>query len=309
VNIVVAGGTGFLGRHISRLLIAGGHDVTVLVRNPEEVTRIPELAGAKAVGGDVTDSTSLVDKLAGAEAVVAAAQFPNHPVEVPRKGLTYDRFDRQGVENLVAEARRSGVTRFFYISGAGADPASDKTWYRAKGRAEEAVRGSGLQWCILRPSWAYGPEDRALNRFALFARLSPVIPKPGADVQRIQPVHVEDIALAVQRAFERDEAWGRVFEIGGPEVMTMDEVIRTMCEVMGKRRVILPIPTALAKLGTAPLMLLPKPPMTPQGIDFAVQDGVVDNSETEQVLDVQPVPLMEGLFRYMGRASRQGPVT
>ena len=271
----------------------------MLVRSPEAVTRIAELAGAAAVRGDVTDSTSLVDKLAGSEAVVAAMQFPNHPVEVPRRGLTYDRFDRQGVENLLAEARRSRVKRFLYVSGAGADPHSDKTWYRAKGRAEEAVRNSGLRWCILRPSWAYGPEDRALNKFAFFARLLPVIPKPGTAVQRIKPVYVGDIALAVQRAFERDAAWGRVFEIGGPEVMTMDEVIRTMCEVMGKRRAILPIPAALAKLATAPLTLLPKPPMTPQGVEFAVQDGLVDSSETEKVLDVHPVPLREGLSRYL----------
>lgn len=271
----------------------------MLVRSPEDVTRIAKLAGAKAVGGDVTESTSLVDKLAGSEAVVAAVQFPNHPVEVPRRGLTYDRFDRQGVENLLAEARRSGVKRFLYISGAGADPHSDKTWYRAKGRAEEAVRSSGLRWCILRPSWAYGPEDRALNKFAFFARLSPVIPKPGTAVQRIKPVYVGDIALAVQRAFERDAAWDRVFEIGGPEVMTMDDVIRTMCEVMGKRRAILPIPATLAKLATAPLTLLPKPPMTPLGIDFAVQDGLVDISDTEKVLDVHPVTLREGLSRYL----------
>ena len=299
MKIVVAGGTGFLGRHISRSLLDGGHEVTVLVRSPEAVTRIAELAGAKAVRGDVTDSTSLVDKLTGADAVVAAMQFPNHPVEVPRKGLTYDRFDRQGVENLLAEARRGGVERFLYVSGAGADPHSDKTWYRAKGRAEEAIRSSGLRWCILRPSWAYGPEDRALNKFALFARLSPIIPKPGAQVQRIEPVYVGDIALAVQRAFERDAAWGRVFEIGGPDVMTMDEVIRTMCEVMGKRRAILPIPAAVAKLATAPLILLPKPPMTPQGIEFAIQDGVVDSSDTEKVLDVHPVTLREGLSRYL----------
>jgi NADH dehydrogenase len=103
----------------------------------------------------------------------------------------------------------------------------------------------------------------------------------------------------VQRAFERDEAWGKVFEIGGPDVMTMDDVIRTMCEVMGKRRAILPIPAALAKLATAPLILLPKPPMTPLGIDFAVQDGVVDSSDTEEVLDVHPVTLREGLSRYL----------
>jgi uncharacterized protein YbjT (DUF2867 family) len=299
MKIVVAGGTGFLGRHISRSLLDGGHEVTVLVRSPEAVTRIAELAGATAVRGDVTDSTSLVDKLTGADAVVAAMQFPNHPVEVPRRGLTYDRFDRQGVENLLAEARRGGVKRFLYVSGAGADPHSDKTWYRAKGRAEEAIRSSGLQWCILRPSWAYGPEDRALNRFALFARLSPIVPKPGAQVQRIKPVYVGDIALAVQRAFERDEAWGKVFEIGGPDVMTMDEVIRTTCEVMGKRRAILPIPATVAKLATAPLILLPKPPMTPQGIEFAIQDGVVDSSDTEKVLDVHPVTLREGLSRYL----------
>jgi uncharacterized protein YbjT (DUF2867 family) len=303
VKIVVAGGTGFLGRHISRALIDGGHEVTVLARTPEAVTRIAELSGATAVGGDVTDSTSLVDKLAGAEAVVAAVQFPNHPMEVPRRGLTFDRYDRQGVENLLAEARRSGVKRFLYISGARANPHSDKTWYRAKGRAEEAVRSSELRWCILRPSWAYGPEDRALNKFALFARLSPVIPKPGVEVQRIMPVYVGDIALAVQRAFERDAAWGRVFEIGGPEVMTMNEVIKTMCEVMGKRRAILPIPPTLAKLATAPLTLLPKPPMTPLGIDFAVQDGLVDVSDVEKVLDVHPVTLREGLSRYLRSTS------
>ena len=81
--------------------------------------------------------------------------------------------------------------------------------------------------------------------------------------------------------------------------MTMDDVIRTTCEVMGKRRAILPIPAALAKLATAPLILLPKPPMTPQGIDFAVQDGVVDSSDTEKVLDVHPVTLREGLSRYL----------
>jgi uncharacterized protein YbjT (DUF2867 family) len=299
MKIVVAGGTGFLGRHISRALMDGGHEVKVLVRSPEAVTRIAELAGATAVRGDVTDSTSLVDKLTGADAVVAAVQFPNHPFEFPRRGLTFDRFDRQGVENLLAEARRSRVKRFFYLSGVRADPDGDKPWYRAKGRAEDAVRNSGLEWCILRPSWAYGPEDRALNKFALFARLLPVIPKPGAHVQRIQPVYVDDIALAVQRAFERNDAWGRVFEIGGPEVMTMDDVIRTLCEALGKRRMILSIPSALVKLGSAPLALLPNPPMTPRGVDFAVQDGLADNSATQRVLDVHPVTLREGLSRYL----------
>ncbi|MGH2746982.1 MAG: NAD(P)H-binding protein [Actinomycetota bacterium] len=299
MKIVVAGGTGFLGRHISRALMDDGHEVTVLTRAPDEMSRIPELEGASAARADVLEARTLSGVFTDAQGVVGAVQFPNHPVEVPRKGLTYDRFDRQGTEHLLAEAKQSRIERYVYISGAGADPASDKTWYRAKGRAEGAIEHSGLTYSILRPSWAYGPEDRALNRLAAISRFSPVVPRLGMRPQRIQPVFVDDIALAVRRIFASPDAWGRVFEIGGPDVLTMDEIIRTMLGVLGRRRLVVPIPTALAKLGTAPLILLPAPPMTPHGIDFAVQDGLVDTTDLEKVLDVHPIPLGEGLARYM----------
>jgi uncharacterized protein YbjT (DUF2867 family) len=298
VNVVVAGGTGFVGRAITRRLLDAGHRVSVLGRNPGKVAGMRELLGASAIRGDVTDPRSLNGTLAGADAIVNAAQFPNHPVEVPRKGLTYDQYDRAGTENLIAEAKRSGVDRFVYISGAGADPASDRRWYRAKGLGERALRESGLDWVALRPSWAYGPGDKAINRLAQIARFSPVLPRLGVSVQRIQPIYVDDIALAVERVLEKPEAWNRVFELGGPQVMTMDEVMRTMLEVLGKKRAIAPIPTPLAKLGTAPLILTPKPFMTPQGIEFAVQDGVVDTSETKKILGIEAIPLSEGLLRY-----------
>ena len=301
MTVVVAGGTGFLGRHISRALLDAGHDVTVLTRAPERVSGVALLEGAGAVRGDVTDPQSLAPALEGAEALVGCVQFPNHPVEVPRRDLTYDHYDRQGTENLLEAAQAAGVDRFVYVSGAGADSSSDKSWYRAKGRAERAIAASGLAFAILRPSWAYGPEDRALYRLAAIARWSPVVPRLGVRPQRIQPVHVDDIALAVARIFETEEAWGKTLEIGGPDVMTMDEVLRTLLRVLGKRRLIVPIPVPLAKLGTAPLVLLPKPPITPQGIEFAVQEGVVDSSELEAVLEVDPVPLEEGLRRYLPR--------
>ena len=299
MKIVVAGGTGFLGRHISKALLDSGHEVTVLGRNPDSVSSIPECSGADAKRGDVTQPQTLVGTMEGADAAVGAVQFPNHPVEVARKGLTYDNYDFKGTENLLTEARRAGVKRYVYLSGAGANLASDKTWYRAKGYAERAVQNSGLQYAIVRPSWAYGPEDRALNRLAQIARYSPVLPRLGAQVQRVQPVSVDDIALVFRRIFERDEAWGKTFEIGG-EVMTMQEILETLLRVIGKRRPIVPIPTALAKLGTSPLKLLPKPPMTPQGIEFAVQEGIVDTTLIEKVLDVHPVALEEGLRRYLG---------
>ncbi len=298
MRVLVAGGSGFVGRHIARALIGDGHEVVVLSRDPARVASVPELAGAGAVRGDVTDPASLRGVLDGCEAAVFAVQFPNYPVEQPRLGLTFDRYDRGGTENLLAEARRAGVSRFLYVSGAGADTRSERSWYRAKGLAEEAVRGSGLRWAIIRPSWAYGPGDKALNRIAAIARRSPVVPRLGLRPQRIQPVHVDDLAEAVRRIFDRD-AWDRVYEVGGPEVLTMHEVVATLCRVLGLRRLIVPVPAALAKLATAPLDLLPRPPMNPAGVDFAIQDGLVDDSETRRVLGLEPVALEEGLRRYL----------
>ena len=306
MRIVVAGGTGFLGRHISKALLQDGHQVAVLGRDPRKVDRIPQLAGAHGLYGDVTDPYSLKGTLDGYDALAVAIQFPNYPMELPRKGLTFDRYDRQGTEYLLEEAQRSNVERFFYVSGAGVHPQSPKPWYRAKGRAEETIRSSGIGYSILRPSWAYGPEDKALNKFVQIARLSPVVPVPtGFEglkpvAQRIQPVFVDDIGRAVSKIFGTYAAWGRTFEIGGPDVMTMPEVVRTMLAVMRKRRALVPVPTALMRVATAPLTLLPRPPLTPGGVDFAVQDGLVDLTALRSVLRVEPLPLEAGLSSYLG---------
>lgn len=298
LKVVVPGGTGFLGRHIGRALLDAGHEVTVLGRSPDKVSSITLLQGANATRGDVTDPASLTGTLQGADAVVQAVTFPNFPMEVARKGLTFDNYDRRGAENVLVEAQRAGVSKFVYISGASADPASEKTWYRAKGLAERAIRASGIDHAILRPSWAYGPEDKALNKFAAIARLSPVVPKPGVGPQRIQPIYVGDIAMAVVRVFERN-AWNDTYELGSREVMTMDEVIETMLQVMGKKRPVLPVPAALMKIATAPLGLLPAPPMTPGGVEFAIQDGLVDITKMVEVLGIEPLTLRDGLERYL----------
>ena len=300
MKIVVAGGRGFVGRYITRALLDAGHEVTVLGRSGQ-TSGIPQLAGADSTRADVTQPATLRGKLEGADAVVGAVTFPKYPAEVPRKGLTFDRYDRQGTENLLDEAERSGVEHYLYISGASADPNSPIVWYRAKGRAEQAITSSGLRYSILRPSWAYGPEDRSLNRFVQIARFSPIVPRIGVTRQEIQPVYVEDVAAAVASIFER-EAWMKTYEIGGPDVMSMDAVIRTMLKVTGRRRLIVPVPTLLPKLATAPLTLLPSPPMTPAGIEFAVQDGLVNSSTLKADLDIHPVPLEEGLSNYLRSA-------
>ena len=306
MNVLVAGGTGFLGRHISKALMQDGHQVAVLGRDPRKVSRIPQLAGAEGVYGDVTDPYSLKGTMDGRDAVVVAIQFPNYPMESPRRGLTFDRYDRQGTTYLLQEAERSSVERFVYVSGVGVDPNSDRSWYRAKGRAEETIREAGVKHSILRPSWAYGPEDKALNKFVTIARRSPVVPIPTRmdglrfAAQKIQPVSCDDVALAIARIFQTEAAWGRTLEIGSREVLTMPEVVRTMLDVMGKRRVLVPAPAPLMKIATAPLTLLPKPPLSPGAVEFAVQDGLADPTELVELLGFEPVSLRTGLARYLG---------
>jgi NADH dehydrogenase len=130
-------------------------------------------------------------------------------------------------------------------------------------------------------------------------KLSPVVPRLGVRPQRIQPLYVDDLAGAVVQAFARDDAWNETFELGGPEVMTMEEVVDTLARVLGKKRVQLPIPRSLARIGTAPFLLLPSPPMTPTGVEFAAQDGLVDMRAARRILEVDPVPFEEGLRKYL----------
>lgn len=298
MKVAVLGGTGFLGRYIVQRLSSSGLDVSVVGRDPAKAVRI---FGSKVrVGrGDITQPETIPDAIRGAEVVVNCVQFPNHPMEVPRRHLTYERYDRRGTLDLIAAAEEVEVRRIVYMSGAGADPASDKSWLRAKGLAERALAASGLDHSILRPSWAYGKGDKALNRFILAARLGPVVPIFGPEDMKIQPVYAGDIAAAIERMVTLEEAGGRTFEIGSAQVMTMREVIGTMLEVMGKKRAVLRIPTSIAQLATAPFVLLPKPPMTPQGMEFATQDGLVDIGPTREILGIDPLPLREGLRRHL----------
>ncbi|MFN2389056.1 MAG: NAD(P)H-binding protein [Actinomycetota bacterium] len=301
MKVVVAGGTGFIGRHIVGELLAAGHDVDVLTRDPARVTAIPGLGDARGLRGDVLDPESLRGTLDGADTVVTALAFPNYPMEQPRKGRTFHRYEVGATRDLLAEARGAGVRRFLYVSGAGASPTSPWSWYRAKGLAEQAIGRSGIDHCLLRPSWAYGPGDKALNKFVAISRISPVVPMPApvGRPQRVQPVYVGDIAVAVRRILETEAAWNKTLEIGSRAVWTMRDVVAAVCRTLGKRRVIVPVPAPLVKLATAPLLLLPSPPLSPGAVDFATQDGLVDASELEMLLGLQPLELTEGLARYL----------
>ncbi len=293
--VLVAGGTGFIGSHVVRRLLEHGHRVAVMTRGAAR-SKVPD--GVELRTGDVKDPASLEKAMAGVEVVINAVQFPNHPVENPRKGYTYMEVDGNGTANQVAAAKAAGVKRFIYVSGAGTRQGQGAPWFQAKLKAEGAVKSSGLAWTIFQPSWVYGPEDRSLNKFVTFARLLPVVPVIGDGKTRVQPVLVDDLAEVVAASVNEPRAVGKVYEVGGPQELTMDEIIQTMLRVMGRRRPLLHNPAWLMKIATAPLTLLPTPPLSPAAVDFVLMEEPVDTGPLLSDFRIRLTPLAEGL-RYL----------
>ncbi len=298
--ILVAGGTGFVGGGIVRELASRDKPVAVLTRDAAKAaTRFPHIQ-VEYREGDVRDPASLAAAVQGAEVVIGCVQFPNSPIENRRRGYTFEETDAAGTERLVEASKAAGVQRYIYVSGAGASPDSKYHWFRAKWRAETAVRDSGITYVIFRPSWVYGPEDRSLNRFLTMSRFLPFVPIIGVGSrQRLQPVFIDDLGWAVAEAVDNRAADDRVFEIGGPEVLTMKEIIRTGLEVLDRRRFLLPVPKVLMKTQSALLQFLPGPPLTPDAIDFITMDGLADSSELVETLGVRLRTLREGLATYL----------
>lgn len=290
--VMVAGGTGFIGSHIVQKLLARGHRVIVLSRNPP-AAGAP--AGVEFRRGDVRDAASLRQAMAGLDTLVATVQFPNHPVENPRRGHTYMAVDGEGTERLVAAAKAAGVQRIVYLSGAGTRPGQTAPWFLAKLRAEQAVRESQIPYTIFRPSWVYGPEDKSLNKFVAFARNLPFIPVIGNGKTRVQPVFVDDLAEAVAASVGTPVAANQTYEIGGPQTLTMDEIILTMLQVMGRRKPLVHHPAWFMKLVTAPLAVLPAPPLSPRAVDFVLMEEPVDNTALLRDFGLSLTPLDQGL--------------
>ena len=299
MRIVVTGGTGFIGRQIvSRLLETGDDRIAVTTRDAEgpdlwqgRVERLQAFAG---------DAVSLGRAFARADVVVHAIQFPNHPVEDPARGRSYLEVDGKGTPVAARVAKGMGVRRFVYLSGAGAGEGRPQPWFRAKDMAEAAIRESGLEHTLLRPSWIYGPGDRSMSRFVFFCRYLPAIPVIGDGTTPVYPIYVKDVARCAADAVRREDAKDHTWNLGGPERLSMDEVIRTVQRVLGKRRPLLHHPVPLMKLLVRPMALLPNPLLSPTAVDFVTQVVEMDPKPAAQYFGFPFKRLEEGLREYLG---------
>jgi NADH dehydrogenase len=270
----------------------------------------------------VTEPATLAPAVQGADAVIQAAQFKGAPVEDPAHGLTYMEVDRNGTLNLLdavaqvygrptaglAMARfPEGSPRFFYMSGITVSAEAREPWNRAKWQAEEAIRGSGLDWTIVRGCWAYGRDDTALNRILGYSDYLPFVPIFGRGQDPLTPVFVEDIGrLHALLASEPDKSRDTTFRLGGPDAVTLNEFLQVALEAMGRKRPILHIPKPIGKVQGALMQHLPGRPLSPAAVDFVSQGGAVTEADrqllAERFPEFAPTPVREGLGSYLHRA-------
>ncbi len=294
--VAVAGGSGFIGRAIVRRLAAiPTMKIRVLTRDPEKArARLADTDAVEFVAADVNDAARLAAAVAGADTIVNAVQFDGYPIENPARGLTFNRVDYGGTVALIAAAKAAGVNHFIYISGAAADERSPNPAFRAKGRAERALRDSGLTYTILRPSLVYGPEDRVVNGIAKALRITPIMVVPGSGRQLMRPLLVDDLAACVALAIGGRGRNG-IFEIGGRDAMSFDDLVRLVMEIIGRRRPLVHVPEALLLIAGAVAEKLPGALFSRDAVAFLVADNDCDIKPLTAEFGLALTPARDGL--------------
>ncbi len=305
-TVIVFGGTGFLGRRLVRRLVAEGATVRVAVRHPDRAQSALRAAGVDwvtVIRVDVRDQASVTAAVAGADAVVNAVS-----AYVEKGGVTFEAVHEHGAETIAREAAAAGVARLVLVSGIGADPGSGSPYIRARGRGELAVRQAFPGATIIRPGAMFGPGDALFGTIAELVRLFPVLPLIGGGRTRLQPVYVEDVAEAISRMLADSVTAGQTYEVAGPEVYTLRDLVRIVLRLIGRRRLLVPVPFAVAEVQARLLELLPSPPLTTGQVDLLKEDNVASGALPGfRELDIQPKTVEEIVPSYIGRSRPPEP--
>jgi NADH dehydrogenase len=292
--ILVTGATGFVGGHVVTALRRAGKDVRCLVRDVRTAER-PKLAGCELTRGDMTDPVSLRAAVDGADCVV-------HLVAIRQgKDEQFDRIMGRGTRDLLAAAEAAGVQRFVHMSALGVNERTKDLvpYYRAKWEMEQAVKGSVLPFVIFRPSFVFGPDGGILPTFRKLAKFAPVTPIAGSGDQRLQPIWVENVASYFVRALDDDVPPGTTFELGGPDVVSWNELWARLKEALGVGRPSLHVPMAFMRLNALVTERLPgNIPLTRDLLKMMeAGDNVVSDDAAARTFGLALIPLDEQLRR------------
>lgn len=259
MDIIVTGGTGFVGSALCTELDERGHDVTALSRSPDRGD-LPE--SISLAEGDVRDVESLREHFEGMDAVVNLVALA--PMFKPDGGDDmHFRVHLDGTKNVIEAAEAREVPYLLQMSALGADPDGETAYIRSKGEAEKLVRDSELAWTIFQPSVIFG-DGSEFQAFTKMLTTPYVTALPGGGKTRFQPVYIGDIIPMMADAVEDEDHWGETYEIVGPQVLTLAEVAKLLYRAEGKSLTVLPVPMALSRIGLA---LADPVPFVPFGTD------------------------------------------
>jgi NADH dehydrogenase len=296
--ILITGASGYVGSHIVKKLVAAGKPVRAMVHDPDRAQAEGRLQGLEIerVRGDVTKPETLAAALEGATAVVHTVA-----IAIEKGGRTYEDINYGGTANMVEAAKNAGVGRFVNMSQLGADPDLPYRFLASKGMAQHHVASSGLDWTALRPSVIWGPEDEFANTFAKLVPLSPVIyPIVGDENAKFESIWVDDLATVVVKILEDDATIGHEFELGGPEILTLEEIERRTLEAVGARRLMVRFPMPLLRVVVALMeLLLPAPPVTRSLLELLAVPNTTENNAIRRFVE-NPRPFtVENIRPYM----------
>jgi NADH dehydrogenase len=304
-TVCVFGGTGFLGRRIVRRFAGEGATVRVAVRHPDSAQTALRAAAMDRINvlrADVRDEASVARAVAGADAVVNAVS-----AYVEKGGVRFEAVHEQGAQNVARAARAAGASRLILLSGIGSDAESSSPYIRARGRGELAVRQAFPGATVVRPCVMFGPDDALFGAIADLARLLPVLPLIGGGT-RMQPAYVADVAEAIGRIVAAPASAGQTYELAGPGVYTLRELVRLALGLIDRRRPLVPLPFAIARPMARLFELLPSPPLTTGQVDLLTVDTVASGTLPGfRELGIQPASVEQIVPSYIGRSQGPGP--
>lgn len=295
--VTVFGGSGFVGRHLVQRLAHTGAEVRIAVRDIEAAQFLRPLGDVGQIvpwQTNIAEPAHVATAVAGADAVINLVG-----ILFERGQRTFQRIHVDGARNIAAAASAAGVGRLIQMSALGADTASPSAYGRSKAAGEQAVLEAFPQATIFRPSVVFGPEDHFFNMFAGMMRFLPALPvigapalpkisigggqAPGIDFFgdggcRFQPVFVGDVAAAMVQALDDPGTCAQTYELGGPRVYSFKEIMELLLRVTERKRLLFPMPLALAEAEAVFLQLLPKPLLTPDQVKMMQADNIVSGN-------------------------------